>query len=669
MAKFKCPICKKVYTDKVDLSEHIESKHSDELPQGWSGMKYIFFANHGRTTGKCIVCKHETSFNESTGKPNRLCSNPNCVRTLREKAKVNMLKVYNKETLLNDPEFQVKMLMNRKISKDYHWSDGKHIKRVVGSYEYDGMEKFDLFFNLDPEDVIVPAPFSIPYEFDNKTHFYIPDAYISSLNILVEFKDGGNNPNTHPKIQAIDKEKEKAKEEAIKKLNKYHYIKIANKEYDGFLELLIKLKNDESDIVDDDRSNMYIITEASTITDSNSLTEANHKLKPPKCNKCGSDNVGVYIKGEPVYICKDCNAYLGVVPCNLGENTKIYDARVFDNAPVEIVLFMEKDYPFFTEVGLLVNGKIYTTRTNYLTIVNIEDVSIEKRLLPLLSDRACELVMKDIDSFKGVWHLDDVTPINSPIILLYEILHRYEGVIPDWLSHDLAYNIFSMDYFHNNPLFKEEEVVHYIEENALKNLEIEFSNLNEDIDDLLMTIDENDFLNNTSDVFDFMKSALSEKALDTKARNELDDDDFGIPEKRKFPLIDKSHILMAIRYFYSCDLKYKKQLANRINKAARKLGLKVDINKANPFYKYADKHILKEEVEAIPMYEFTEGDEQFINMNLQESNNGYIKDMLHACSSKEQLQVIENELSEVSNVVDKSALMEFYNHKKGNLIF
>ena len=39
------------------------------------------------------------------------------------------------------------------------------------------------------------------------------------------------------------------------------------------------------------------------------------KIKlPRKCKKCGSSNIGVFIKGEPVFLCKDCGAYNGTVP-------------------------------------------------------------------------------------------------------------------------------------------------------------------------------------------------------------------------------------------------------------------------------------------------------------------------------------------------------------------
>lgn len=37
-------------------------------------------------------------------------------------------------------------------------------------------------------------------------------------------------------------------------------------------------------------------------------------IKPEKCTKCGSTNIGVFIQGEPIFKCKDCGEYLGTVP-------------------------------------------------------------------------------------------------------------------------------------------------------------------------------------------------------------------------------------------------------------------------------------------------------------------------------------------------------------------
>ena len=68
-------------------------------------------------------------------------------------------------------------------------------------------------------------------------------------NITIEIKDGGDNPNKHPKIIAVDKVKEKLKDEAVIKSKSYNYIKITNKEYENFIKLVGILK--ERNLSDD----------------------------------------------------------------------------------------------------------------------------------------------------------------------------------------------------------------------------------------------------------------------------------------------------------------------------------------------------------------------------------------------------------------------------------
>lgn len=245
LANKKCPICKKQYPDLASVSEHIETTHNDKIPNNWSGAKYLFFSNHGRTCGKCRICKKETDFNEITGKPEIMCKNKKCHEVYRQNFVNNMINKHGKTTLLNDPEMQKKMLSNRSISKKYKWSDGSE-KLCIGSYEYDFAQFLDVFMNFNSNDVMFPAPMVIEYEYNNDIHFYIPDVYIGSLNLIIEIKDGGNNANTRPSIVAVDKVKEKAKEQAIKKQGKYNYVKIPNKEYGIFLDTLIKLKDQEN---------------------------------------------------------------------------------------------------------------------------------------------------------------------------------------------------------------------------------------------------------------------------------------------------------------------------------------------------------------------------------------------------------------------------------------
>lgn len=240
----KCFICKKKFTDKNELFTHYESEHEEDIPQDWSGAKYHFYRIHGRVEGKCPICGKPTGWNDKTNRPFKFCKDPNCVKEYRKQFEQRMINAHGKVTLLDDPEVQKKMLFSRKISGVYKWSTGE-TKKYVGSYEKDALQFFDRFMGYPAEDILTPAPQIVDYEYEGKTHFYIPDIYIASINTVIEIKDGGDNPNTHPKIMAVDKVKEKLKDEAIKKLG-VNYIKLTDKKYGKFLDFLADLKFEES---------------------------------------------------------------------------------------------------------------------------------------------------------------------------------------------------------------------------------------------------------------------------------------------------------------------------------------------------------------------------------------------------------------------------------------
>ena len=71
---------------------------------------------------------------------------------------------------------------------------------------------------------------------------------------------------------------------------------------------------------------------------------------------------------------------------------------------------------------------------------------------------------------------------------------------------------------------------------------------------------------------------IDETKLTAQERNKLPDSEFGIPELRKFPLIDKQHVLSAIRYFDSCEAKYKVELAKNIADRAKKFNVDISNN-------------------------------------------------------------------------------------------
>lgn len=250
----KCPICDRVYKEPESLYLHIEDKHSNIIPPGYSGARYLYYLKTKKTHGNCIICKKPTTWNEKTNKYNRFCENPECKAEYRRIFQSRMIGKYGKTTLLNDPEQQKKMLANRKISGKYKM--GENEITYTGSYELDFLRMLDKLMEWDPNDIMAPSPHTYWYTYKGEPHFYIPDFYIPSLNLEIEIKDGGDNPNNHHKIQAVDKEKEKLKDEVMK-TSPVSYIKVVNKEYGTFFSFLKKAK--ENFINGKENEKIYIL--------------------------------------------------------------------------------------------------------------------------------------------------------------------------------------------------------------------------------------------------------------------------------------------------------------------------------------------------------------------------------------------------------------------------
>lgn len=240
--RIKCKFCDFICFTEEDYASHIEKEHSDMIPEDIDVWQFIYFLKTSKTHGNCVICKSKTTWNKNTGKYNRFCSNPKCKEKYVEIFKNRMVGKYGKTTLLNDPEHQKKMLQNRKISGEYLWRDHHSKSSYTGSYEKSFLEFLDTVLNFDPTDVITPSPHTYWYDYNGKKHFYIPDVFIPSLNLEIEIKDGGSNPNTHHKLQSVDKVKEKIKDDTMKKAQ-FSYLKITDKNNKEFLDYLITIKN------------------------------------------------------------------------------------------------------------------------------------------------------------------------------------------------------------------------------------------------------------------------------------------------------------------------------------------------------------------------------------------------------------------------------------------
>ena len=220
---------------KWKMGNHYETKHKALLPPDMTGYQWFYFLLTKKDKGSCVECHGETDFNEVTMKYSRFCNNPACKQKYKEERDRRMIKKYGKVYLTDDPEFQKKMQQGRRIAGIYNWSDGKTKLPYLSSYEMDFFKYLDITLKWPVSDIIAPSPHTYQYEYNGKEHFYMPDAFIPSLNLEIEIKDDGSAKN----INQESREKDKIKDELMKSCsNLFNYIKIVNKDYRNFEELI-----------------------------------------------------------------------------------------------------------------------------------------------------------------------------------------------------------------------------------------------------------------------------------------------------------------------------------------------------------------------------------------------------------------------------------------------
>lgn len=244
--KYKCPFCEHRDT-RGELVSHVSNEHNEMIPEGYSAARVVFdYFNNIDEEHKtcCKSCGKPTSWNENKWRYDDIHPTEECKKIARQKALKNHVGKYGVETKLNEPEHQAKMLANRKISGTYTFSDGQTLT-YVGSYEKKFLEFCDQIlhlranidiFNIDGKN----KDWIIPYEYNGKKLFWIPDYYIEPFNGMVDLKDGGDNKNNRdmPEYRA----KQIAKEKAIEKQGKYNYIRLTDNQFGQLLEFFLDIK-------------------------------------------------------------------------------------------------------------------------------------------------------------------------------------------------------------------------------------------------------------------------------------------------------------------------------------------------------------------------------------------------------------------------------------------
>ena len=237
--RIACPLCRrKDFKDK--LIRHIEKDHEDIIGD-MSAEQFLYDKTHPGS-GKCIVCGNKTDWNEKTGKYHRLCSNPRCKEEMRAKFKKNMIRVHGKVSLLDDAAHQAKMLANRSISGTYVYSDGTKFT-YTGSYEHKTIEFMDKVLHCNSKDIIMPGPVIDYTDQYGNSRQWITDIYYVPYNLIIEVKDGGDNPNNRQMDEY--RAKQVSKEAELIKLGEYNYLRLVDNKFVQLMEVLALLKDQE----------------------------------------------------------------------------------------------------------------------------------------------------------------------------------------------------------------------------------------------------------------------------------------------------------------------------------------------------------------------------------------------------------------------------------------
>ena len=241
MAKtYKDPFSGKTYMSEDSCVAAVERYHRQQLKAGGVTARQAVFNARNRMdvftkNGRSVISGKATAWNERAGRYERFADDGER-ETYRKMFLDRMRRVHGKDHLLDDPNQQRKMLASRSISGTYKFQDGS-LKTYTGQEELALLKFLDDALSWPGADIQCPAPQNFEYTDDEgKKRFYIPDAWIESLNLIIEVKG-----ELHNGYRSRDIEIERTKDEVLA-TSGYTYVKVEARDYGDLLDAMAEAK-------------------------------------------------------------------------------------------------------------------------------------------------------------------------------------------------------------------------------------------------------------------------------------------------------------------------------------------------------------------------------------------------------------------------------------------
>ncbi len=236
--KHKNPITGKIYLSDDGCINSLERDQAETLKRANVTARQVMYNYRNNlgiftTHGKSVMSKKPTLWNERAGRYERFADDAER-NAYRQIFLDRMRRVHGKDHLLNDPNQQRLMLASRSISGEYTFQTDGTKRLYTGKEELAFLKFMDEAMGWPGKDVWAPAPQNFKYQDSNGIdHWYIPDAYIETLNLLVEVKG-----EMHNGYRSRDIEIEHTKDAVIP--TNYYYVKVEDRDYASLLDAMTR---------------------------------------------------------------------------------------------------------------------------------------------------------------------------------------------------------------------------------------------------------------------------------------------------------------------------------------------------------------------------------------------------------------------------------------------